>query len=84
MWLLEQCLKEWKKEGISYAYEKLVKMAESAPAFRSLIDPDHVSFANPVSMTKAISEYCTATGQAAPIKSCRICPLYFRKPFAQV
>jgi len=66
MWLLEQCLKEWKKEGITYAYEKLVKMAESAPAFQSLIDPDHASFANPVSMTKAIIEYCEATGQQAP------------------
>jgi len=66
MWLLEQCLKEWKKEGITYAYEKLVKMAESAPAFQSLIEPDHASFANPVCMTKAITEYCTATGQPAP------------------
>jgi rhamnulokinase len=66
MWLLEQCLKEWKKEGITYAYEKLVKMAESAPAFQSLIDPDHGSFANPVCMTKAITEYCAATGQPAP------------------
>jgi len=66
MWLLEQCLKEWKKEGITYAYEKLVKLAESAPAFQSLIDPDHTSFANPASMTKAISDYCVATGQQAP------------------
>jgi len=66
MWLLEQCLKEWKKEGITYAYEKLVHMAESAPAFQSLIDPDHVSFANPASMTAAIMGYCTATHQKAP------------------
>ena len=66
MWLLEQCLKEWKKEGITYAYEKLVHIAESAPAFQSLIDPDHASFANPASMTKAIREYCIASGQTAP------------------
>ena len=66
MWLLEQCLKEWKKEGITYAYEKLVHMAESAPAFQSLIDSDHASFANPVSMTKAIADYCIASGQTAP------------------
>jgi len=66
MWLLEQCLKEWKKEGITYAYEKLVHMAESAPAFQSLIDSDHASFANPVSMTKAITQYCVTTGQKAP------------------
>jgi len=66
MWLLEQCLKEWKKEGITYAYEKLVHMAESAPAFQSLIDPDDVSFANPASMTNAIIEYCQVTGQKVP------------------
>ena len=66
MWLLEQCLREWKKEGITYAYEKLVHMAESAPAFQSLIDPDHASFANPVSMTKAIVDYCISSGQIAP------------------
>ena len=66
MWLLEQCLKEWKKEGITYAYEKLVHMAESAPAFQSLIDSDHPSFANPGSMTKAIVDYCITSGQTAP------------------
>jgi rhamnulokinase len=66
MWILEQCLKEWKKEGITYAYEKLVHMAESAPAFQSLIDSDHASFANPASMTKAITQYCLVTGQKAP------------------
>jgi rhamnulokinase len=66
MWLLEQCLKEWKKEGITYAYEKLVHMAESAPAFQSLIDPDHISFANPACMPKAIADYCVATGQKTP------------------
>ncbi len=66
MWLLEQCLKEWKKEGITYAYEKLVKMTETAPAFQSIIDPDDASFANPASMTKAIVAFCEATGQKAP------------------
>jgi rhamnulokinase len=67
MWLLEQCLKEWKKEGITYAYEKLVQMAESAPAFESLIDPDDTSFANPAVMTKAIDDYCLASGQHSPV-----------------
>jgi len=66
MWLLEQCLKEWKKEGITYAYEKLVHMAESAPAFQSLIDPDDITFANPASMISAIAAYCTSTDQKAP------------------
>jgi rhamnulokinase len=66
MWLLEQCLKEWKKEGITYAYEKLVHIADTVPAFQSIIDSDHASFANPASMTKAIVDYCVSTGQSAP------------------
>ena len=66
MWLLEQCLKEWEKEGFTYAYEKLVQMAEIAPAFQSFIDPDDTIFENPASMTKAITEFCIATGQNVP------------------
>ena len=41
-------------------------MADTVPAFQSLLDTDHSSFANPVSMTEAIVEYCVATGQTAP------------------
>jgi rhamnulokinase len=67
MWLLEQCLKEWKKEGITYAYEKLVQMADTVPAFQSFVDPDHSTFANPTSMTKAIVDYCQITGQKVPV-----------------
>lgn len=66
MWILEQCLKEWKKEGITYAYEKLVHMADTIPAFQSMLDTDHPSFANPVSMTEAIVDYCKATNQNEP------------------
>jgi rhamnulokinase len=66
MWLLEQCLKEWKKEGITYAYEKLIELVKSVPAFNSFIDSDDPSFANPLSMTKAITDYCHSTNQPAP------------------
>lgn len=66
MWILEQCLKEWKKEGITYAYEKLVHMADTIPAFQSMLDTDHPSFANPGSMTEAIVDYCKATNQNEP------------------
>ena len=66
MWLLEQCLKEWKKEGICYEYAKLVQMAESTEAFQSFIDPDHPSFSHPDCMTGAIQAYCKQTGQKIP------------------
>ncbi len=66
MWLLEQCRKEWTNAGRTYSYFEIVKMAESAPAFQSLVDPDHPSFANPVSMSRAITDYCLRTNQQAP------------------
>jgi len=66
MWLLEQCLKEWKKEGFTYPYEEIVKMASTVLAFQSIVDPDHISFGNPASMTGAIVDYCKATNQKAP------------------
>jgi len=77
MWLLEQCLKEWKKEGIYYEYTKLVQMAESVPAFKSMIDPDHESFASPVCMTQAIIDYCVSTGQSTPESHAEIVRIIF-------
>lgn len=66
MWLLEQCLKDWKNEGVTYAYEKLVQMTTDVPAFQSIIDPDHSSFANPSCMSTAIVDYCRETNQIEP------------------
>jgi rhamnulokinase len=66
MWLLEQCLGEWKKEGVSYSWDALLELAVSVAPFRSLIDPDHPSFSNPESMTRAITDFCRATGQPEP------------------
>lgn len=40
MWILEQCIKEWKKEAIEYTYPEIVKMARDAEPFQSFIDPD--------------------------------------------
>jgi rhamnulokinase len=41
-------------------------MAADTPAFVSLIDPDRDAFMNPLSMTDAIAEFCSQTGQPVP------------------
>lgn len=66
MWLLEQCRKEWSKAGRDYSYPEIVKMAGEAEQFRSLVNPDDPSFANPESMLKAIADYCRTTNQPVP------------------
>ena len=66
MWLLEQCRKEWEKDGKSYTYPEIVNLSETAGPFRFMIDPDEACFANPESMTRAIAEYCAGTNQGTP------------------
>lgn len=66
MWLLEQCRKEWEREGKTYSYPDIVNMAEEAESFTSLINPDDTCFANPPSMTETIRKTCEASGQKAP------------------
>ena len=66
MWILEQCRREWEREGKCYSYPEIVEMANSAEPFVSFINPDDASFANPQSMLKAIEAFCIRTGQPAP------------------
>lgn len=66
MWLLERCREEWKAAGNDHTYPHLIARALESEAFRSIVNPDDPMFANPVSMTAAIDEYCYATGQPAP------------------
>jgi rhamnulokinase len=65
LWLLEQCREAWAGEG-AVGYDELLRGAEGAPSFGSLIDPDDKSFLNPENMPAAIAAFCDKTGQAAP------------------
>ena len=66
MWILEQCRREWKREGKEYTYPEIVGMAEAAEPFACFINPDDASFANPPSMLGAIEAFCQRTGQRVP------------------
>jgi rhamnulokinase len=72
MWILEQCRKEWERDGKSYTYPEIVAMATSAEPFAHFINPDDASFANPQSMLKTIEEFCIRTGQSAPQSDAQI------------
>jgi len=56
MWLLEQCLVQWRTEDKDYSYSELVEMALSVPASVKLIDPDDPAFAAPQNMPLSIRE----------------------------
>jgi rhamnulokinase len=69
LWLVQECRRTWEREGRSYSYEELARLAEAAPPFVSLIDPDQASFILPPSMPAAIGEFCRKTGQPAPVEA---------------
>jgi rhamnulokinase len=67
MWLVEQCLAEWKRQGTEYTYPEIVEAAIAAPEFGGFIDPDDPSFASPESMVSAIDAFMSRTGQRTPV-----------------
>jgi rhamnulokinase len=75
LWIFEQCRKEFKNapEGVA----ELVALCDTTD-IKSLIDPDAPCFSHPVSMTAAINDYCTKTGQTVPQTPAEYCRVIFR------
>ena len=66
LWLLQECRRQWQRDGQSYSWDDLLALAAGATPFHSLVDPDHRDFLNPANMPAAIRNYCQRNGQAAP------------------
>ena len=65
LWLFERCREEFKDAPTDIAELVALYRESDCP---SIVNPDDPAFANPVSMTKAIDEYCEKTGQPVPQK----------------
>jgi rhamnulokinase len=66
LWLVQECRRAWIRQGTDYSYETLMHLAQAAPPFVSLIDPDDAGFILPTSMPQAIVDYCKKKNQTAP------------------
>ncbi len=66
LWLLQRCRKDWAAAGAAHEYAELIALAERAPAFHAIIDPDAPVFINPGNMPQAIADFCRQTQQAPP------------------
>ena len=66
LWLLQQARVSWGREGTSYSYGDLVRLAEQAPEDGPLVHPNDPCFLAPADMVGAIREYCRETGQQEP------------------
>jgi rhamnulokinase len=66
LWILQECLRQWKSEGHAESWADIMAMAASAPAFQCVIDVDAPDFRMPESMPSAIAEYCRHAAQVVP------------------
>lgn len=77
MWLYERCRKEWPDDVRKLSHPELQGSAMGVEAFRSIINPDDVLFANPPSMIEAIQQYCRQTRQPVPETPSELCRCIF-------
>jgi rhamnulokinase len=66
LWLLHECRRAWAAEGAAWEFDELARMAEEAPALRSLIDPNDPAFLPPGDMPERIRQFCATTHQEPP------------------
>jgi rhamnulokinase len=68
LWLVQESRRAWERQGRSFTYEELVRLAEASPAFGAIIDPDYPPFMRPGDMPQAITDYCRRHGQPSPVE----------------
>ncbi len=66
LWLVQECRRQWVREGNEFSYAELTKMASESPGLVTLIDPDHAPFGSPGDMPAKIAGYAQKTKQRVP------------------
>jgi len=66
LWLIQECRREWQREGRNFTWDEIAHMAEVSTPLKSIIDPDYPDFFAPGNMQQKICRYCTDTKQPLP------------------
>jgi len=66
LWIVQECKRDWAKDGQEFDYGTLTKLASEAEPFASLINPADERFVSPDDMPTKIVAFCNETGQPAP------------------
>lgn len=66
LWILQECRRQWAREGAKYEFAQLEKLAAAAPPFVTLINPDDPRFLSPDNMPEKIAGFCRETNQPVP------------------
>ncbi|UCF14858.1 MAG: rhamnulokinase [Phycisphaerales bacterium] len=63
LWPIQECRRQWQREGEDLSYGELTALAEKAEPFARRIDVDDEAFLAPGDMPKRINDYLVRTGQ---------------------
>ncbi len=63
LWLMQECRRQWQREGTDLSYAELAALAEKAEPFASHIEVDYSGFLAPGDMPKRINDCLAETGQ---------------------
>jgi len=63
LWLVQECKRQWQRDGAELSYPELTEMAQQANPFAAHIEVDNREFLAPGDMPKRINNYLAQTGQ---------------------
>ena len=66
MWMVQECKRDWERQGKAFDYATLTTLASEAKPFASLINLADPRFVSPGDMLAKITGLCRETGQPVP------------------
>ena len=63
LWLVQECKRQWQRDGVELSYDELTEMAKRAEAFTAYVEPDRAEFLSPGDMPVKINHHLAQTGQ---------------------
>ena len=63
LWLMQECRRQWRKQGEDFTYDELTALAQEAEPFAGRLTVDDSAFLAPGDMPKRINEHLAKTGQ---------------------
>ncbi len=66
LWLIQECRRDWIKQGNKLSWDEIVQEAIKAEPLRSIIDTDAPEFYAGGNMEAKIKDFCRKTGQPVP------------------
>jgi rhamnulokinase len=63
LWLVQECKRQWLREGVDLSYSRLTEMAAQAMPFSARLDCDCSDFLSPGDMPARINKHLRDTGQ---------------------